>query len=64
MADSESNAAIVEFLQKRGYTAAEISRILARLADHDDKTFHDAVFDSIGKGSLDLDAIIREALKD
>jgi hypothetical protein len=64
MSESPSNPAIVEFLQQRGYTEEEIARILARLADHDDKTVRDALFDSIGKGSLDLDAIIREVLKD
>lgn len=61
--ETPANPAIVEWLQQRGYSAEEISRILARLADHDDKTVRDAVFDSIGQGSLNLDAIIREALQ-
>jgi hypothetical protein len=58
----DTKAAIVDWLQQRGYRADEIAKIMARLADHDDKTIHEAVFDSIGRGTMSLDDIIREAL--
>ena len=54
--------AIVEWLQQRGYREEEVAKIMAKLASHDDKTIHEAVFDSIGRGSMSLDDIIREAL--
>jgi hypothetical protein len=58
----DAKAAIREWLQQRGYQPDEVAKIMARLADHDDKTIHDAVFDSIGRGTMSLDDIIREAL--
>ncbi|MDX1945205.1 MAG: hypothetical protein SFU86_07350 [Pirellulaceae bacterium] len=62
MSEPEAKPAIVQWLQERGYSSEEIARILARMADHDEKTVRDAVFDSIGQGSMNLDQIIREAL--
>jgi hypothetical protein len=59
---SNAKSAIAEWLQQRGYQQDEIAKIMARLADHDDKTVHESVFDSIGRGSMTLDDIIREAL--
>jgi hypothetical protein len=58
----KSQAAVVEWLKQRGYRDDEIAKIMARLADHDDKTVHESVFDSIGRGSMTLDDIIRQAL--
>lgn len=57
-----ANRAVLEFLQERGYTEAEIAKILEHLAQHDQETVTDAVFDSIGRGSMTLDDIIRQAL--
>ncbi len=59
-----SNPAVVEFLKGRGYTPAEIEKILAKLAAYDAKTVNDAVFDSIGRGTFTLDEIIRQALEE
>jgi hypothetical protein len=58
----DAKAAIVEWLQQRGYQPDEVAKIMAKLADHDDKTIHEAVFDSIGRGTMSLDDIIRDAL--
>ena len=58
----DAKTAIVDWLKQRGYQEGEIAKIMARLADHDDKTIHEAVFDSIGRGTMSLDDIIREAL--
>ena len=58
----DTKAAIIEWLQQRGYRDEEVAKIMAKLAAHDDKTNHAAVFDSIGRGTMTLDDIIREAL--
>jgi hypothetical protein len=58
----DAKAAIREWLQQRGYQPDEVAKIMAKLAAHDDKTIHEAVFDSIGRGTMSLDDIIREAL--
>jgi hypothetical protein len=62
MSEQKPNKAIQQWLEQRGYTPPEIERILAKLAAYDQKTLNDAVFDSIGQGTLTLDAIIAEAL--
>jgi hypothetical protein len=64
MSQKPSNPAVVEFLQGRGYTPAEIDKILAKLDAYDEKTINDAVFDSIGRGTFTLDEIIRQALEE
>lgn len=56
--------AVTEFLKGRGYSPHEISKILAKLEKYDNQTEHDAVFDSIGRGSFTLDEVIRQALAD
>jgi hypothetical protein len=56
--------AVTEFLKGRGYSPHEISKILAKLEKYDSQTEHDAVFDSIGRGSFTLDEIIRQALEE
>ena len=62
MTESTANKAIQQWLEQRGYSPPEIERILAKLAAYDQKTLNDAVFDSIGQGTMTLDAIIAEAL--
>jgi hypothetical protein len=62
MPEPAANRAIVEFLTNRGYSQADIEKILAKLASYDEKTVNDAVFDSIGHGTFTLDEIIRQAL--
>jgi hypothetical protein len=61
---TSDHGAVTEFLKGRGYTPHEISKVLARLEKYDSQTEHDAVFDSIGRGSFTLDEIIRQALED
>jgi len=58
----DTKAAIIEWLQLRGYRDEEVAKIMAKLAAHDDQTAHASVFDSIGGGTMTLDDIIREAL--
>jgi hypothetical protein len=53
---------IVEWLEQRGYSEIEIAKILKHLEEHDHQTISDAVFDSIGRGSMTIDDIIKRAL--
>jgi hypothetical protein len=62
MSQQNTNKAIRQWLEQRGYSAEEVERILDKLAAYDQKTLSDAVFDSIGQGTMTLDAIIAEAL--
>jgi hypothetical protein len=62
MAESKDNPAIVDWLRQRGYSEVEIGKILKHLEEHDQQTVSDAVFDSIGRGSMTLDDIIKRAL--
>ena len=64
MADGDNNAMIAQWLQDKGYSEAEVQKVLAKLAQHDHETLSDAVFDSIGGSGQSLDDLIREALKD
>jgi hypothetical protein len=49
-------------LRGAGHSADEIEKILARVRAYEDQIQHDSIMDSIGDGSLDLAAIIKEAL--
>lgn len=61
---SEPNQALIEFLEQRGYTPAEVEKILLKLAVRDQTTTSDAVFDSLGEGSFSIDDLIDEALRE
>lgn len=61
MSDNQ-HAQLIAWLEDQGHTPAEIEKILAKVAEYDDRTMHESVFDSIGSGSLDLAKIIDEAL--
>ena len=64
MPESNPNKPIADWLKTRGYTPAEIKKVMDKLADHDHKTLSDAVFDSIGNDGHTLDDIIRGILQD
>jgi ABC-type phosphate/phosphonate transport system substrate-binding protein len=55
-------AELREYLVNLGQSAAEIELILARVQEYENATQHDSIMDSIGNGTLDLAAIIKEAL--
>jgi hypothetical protein len=63
MAEGDSNTAITQWLKDKGYSDADVQKILAKLAERDHQTMSDAVFDSIGGDGQTLDQIIREALE-
>jgi hypothetical protein len=62
MAETREYAELIEYLQKEGHTEAEIDKILVRVQKYEFETQHDSVMDSIGAGTFDLAAIIKEAL--
>lgn len=51
-----------QWLIERGHTKAEIDKIFDRLREFDSKITHDALFDDLASGDIDLDALIQEAL--
>ena len=55
---------LVEWLQEKGHSTDEIQKILAKVAEYDEQTIRESVFDSIERGNFNLDAIIQEALND
>lgn len=54
---------IVKFLQERGHTTEEIDKIMARLADYDEKMVRDSLFASFSSGSFNIESIIQDSLK-
>ncbi len=63
MAEDSRNAELVAWLKSQGHTVAEIDKIQLRLAEYDDQTVRDSIFDSIDSGNMDLAKIVREALE-
>ena len=63
MADTDTNATIRQWLKDKGYSEANIEKILAKLAEHDHQTVSDAIFDSLG-GGKSLDDMIGDLLAD
>lgn len=50
------------WLEEQGHTPAEIKKIMAKVAEYDARTLHESIFDSISTGTIDLAALVREAL--
>jgi hypothetical protein len=62
MPSSDNQNELIEFLRGAGHSPADVEKIMARLERYDFETQHDSIMDSIGSGSIDLAAIIKEAL--
>jgi hypothetical protein len=62
MADPNEYAELTEYLRGLGQTEAEIEKILLRVRQYEVETQHDSIMDSIGNGTFDLAALIKEAL--
>ena len=54
---------IQDWLSQHGYSAEQITKILAKLDEFDSKINRESVFDAIETGELDMDALIRDALQ-
>lgn len=61
---SHERPEIQQWLAERGYSPAAIEKILQRLDRFDSKINRDSVFDAMETGELDMDALIKDALKD
>lgn len=62
MANNDEYSELIEYLRSIGQTQAEIEKILVRVRKYEDETRHDSIMDAIGNGTVDLDALIKEAL--
>ena len=62
MATNHEYEELVEYLRSEGHSASEINLILARVRQYEVETQQDSIMDSIGNGTLDLAAMIQEAL--
>jgi hypothetical protein len=62
MAESQEYPELVEYLRGEGHTDAQIDKILARVRRYEVETQQDSIMDAIGNGTLDLGALIKEAL--
>lgn len=62
MADPQEFVELTEYLRGLGQSDAEIEKILLRVRQYEVETQHDSIMDSIGNGTLDLAALIKEAL--
>lgn len=56
------HAQLIAWLEDQGHGEEEISQILTKLDEYDERTLHESVFDSIDSGKLNLVEIIKEAL--
>jgi hypothetical protein len=55
---------IRQWLADRGYPAAAIEKILERLDQYDTRINRESVFDAMEAGEIDMDALIKDALKE
>lgn len=55
---------LVDWLRQKSHTDNEIDRILSRVREYENRVQHDSLMDAIGDGSLDIDALVKEALGD
>jgi hypothetical protein len=55
---------VAAWLRQRGDTDDEISKILDRVRQYEQRTLSDSVMDTIGTGQLDIAALVDAALAD
>ncbi len=62
MAENQEYEELIAYLRNEGHSEADIDKIMVRVRQYEFETRHDSVMDSIGAGTFDLAAIIKEAL--
>lgn len=62
MADQHEYEELTEYLRGLGQSDAEIELILDRVRQYELETQTDSIMDSIGNGTFDIAAIIKQAL--
>jgi hypothetical protein len=55
---------IRQWLAEKGYPPAAIEKILLRLDRFDSQINRDSLFDAMETGELDMDSLIKDALKE
>ena len=55
---------IRQWLTDRGFLPADVEKILDHLDQYDSRINRESVFDAMEAGEFDMDALIKEALKD
>lgn len=60
----DESTMLAKWLKEKGYSEADIQKVLARLAQHDQQTFTDSIFDSIANNHQSLDELIGDLLRD
>lgn len=60
--DAETERIITDWLVERNHTPDEITKILDWLARYDAENQRQSLFDSLGAGTADIEAIVRRAL--
>ena len=63
MSASSEYDELIDYLRREGQTDAEIEKILARVRQYEVEMKQDSIMDAIGDGSIDLAALIKEALE-
>jgi hypothetical protein len=61
---SRERPEIQEWLSQQGYSAEQVAKIRMKLDDFDSKINRESIFDAMETGELDMDALIKAALKD
>lgn len=59
MIDRE-NELLMGHLTEQGLSQPEIDGVIAKLREHDKRTIHESVFDSIERGTFNLQTVIAE----
>ena len=62
MAENQEYEELIAYLRNEGHSEVDIDKIMVRVRQYEFETQHDSVMDSIGAGTFDLAAIIKEAL--
>ena len=61
---SDQRPEIRQWLADRGYPPEAIEKILQRLDQYDVRVNRESVFDAMEAGEFDMDALIKDALKE
>ncbi len=61
---SPNHPEISQWLEERGYTEAQIGRILDELNQYDSLSHRESLFDDLATGAFDIRPIIDAALKE
>lgn len=61
---SDQRPEIQQWLSERGYPPEAIEKILQRLDQYDVRVNRESVFDAMEAGEFDMDALIKDALKE